>query len=194
MFPACEEKRMNTNDKTGTRSDSGPSLPAYGAIDAVLGYVVFYVFVDRATPTVVDVVIAVLPDVSPSLVRLGLAGALWFILAVTLLDQIRRQLAALGVGSRDDVSRAEQARGAPTDIQLVGYLVVLLLGGIIAAWTFEPAIRSGISLIRVVGTLDVTRFMFPEVVLMVVFFIAFAIATRALDRLLIGSVRKLLTD
>jgi hypothetical protein len=160
----------------------------------LLGYVVFYIFVDRATPTVVDVFTAALPDVSPSLVRLGLAGALWFILAVTLIDQLRRQLAALGVGSRDDVSRAERSRGAPTDLRLVGYLVVLLLGGIVAVWTFEPAVRAGIAMIRIVGTLDVSGFVLLKFVLMVVFFVAFASATRALDRLIIGGIRKMLAD
>jgi hypothetical protein len=98
------------------------------------------------------------------LVRLGLAVLLWFILVVTFLDQLRRQLAALGFGSR-----GEQSRGAPTDLRLVGYLVALLLGGTIAAWTFEPAVQAGISLIWIVGTLDPTRFALLEFVLMIVF-------------------------
>lgn len=179
---------------TTKRADNGQSpLPAYGPIDATLGYVVFYVFVDRATSTVVGVVTTALPTVSPSLVRLGLAAMLWLILVVTFLDQLRRQLVALGVGSRDDVSRAERSRDAPTDLRLVEYLVVLLVGGIIAAWTFEPAVQSGISLLWIVGTLDATRFALLEFVQMIGFFITFASATRALDRLIIGGVRKLLT-
>jgi len=172
--------------KHGNR-DQLPLL-AYGPIDAALGYVVFYVFVDRATSTVVEVVSTAIPSMSPSVVRLGLAVLLWFILVVTFLDQLRRQLAALGFGSR-----GEQSRGAPTDLRLVGYLVALLLGGTIAAWTFEPAVQAGISLIWIVGTLDPTRFALLEFVLMIVFFVSFASATRALDRLIIGSIRKLLT-
>lgn len=185
---------MNSYVNTEKRAGSGRApFPAYGPVDAVLGYVVFYVFVDRATPTVVEVLAAALPNIASSLVRLGLAGALWFILAVTLIDQLRRQLAALGVGSRDDVSRAERSRVAPTGLQLGGYLVVLLLGSIIATWTFEPAIRAGITFIQIVGTLDTSVFVLVEFVLMVVFFVAFAGVTRALDRLIIGSVRRLLT-
>ena len=186
---------MNSYVNTKGSADSGRSpLPAYGPIDALLGYVVFYVFVDRATPTVVDVLTAAVPDMAASLIRLGLAGVLWFILAVTLIDQLRRQLAALGIGGRDDVSRAERSRVAPTELRFVGYLAVLLLGGIVAAWTFEPAIRAGINFIRIVGTLDVSAFVIVEFVLMIVFFIAFASATRALDRLIIGGIRKLLTE
>jgi hypothetical protein len=180
---------VGINTYVETRKSSEPrrsSLPAYGPIDALLSYVVFYIFVDRATPTVVEVITTALPNISPSLVQLGLAVALWFILAVTLIDQLRRQLAAFGVGSHDDVSRAERSGVAPTDLQLGGYLVVLLLGSIIATWTFEPAIRAGISFIQIVGTLDTSAFVLVEFGLMIVFFISFAGATRALDRLIIG--------
>jgi hypothetical protein len=186
---------MNPYVDTKERADPRRSpLPAYGPVDAVLGYVVFYVFVDRATPAIVDALATALPDVAASLFRAGLAAVLWFVLAATLLDQLRRQLAALGVGSRADVRRAERPRAAPTGLQLAGYLVVFLLGGVVAVWTFEPAVRAGISLIWIVGTLDVTRFVFLEFVLMVVFFVAFASATRALDRLIIGGIRSVLTD
>lgn len=119
---------------------------------------------------------------------------LWFILVVTFLDQLRRQFAALGFGSRNKGRHAERSRDAPTDLHPVESLVVFLLGGIIAVGTFEPAVQSGISLIRIVGTLDVTRFVLFEFVPMVVSFITFASATRALDRLIIGSIRKLSSD
>jgi hypothetical protein len=183
---------MNPYANPQTRGDAGRApLPAYGPLDALLSYVVFYIFVDRATPTVVDVVTTALPDTSPSLVQLGLAGALWFIFAVTLLEQLRRQLAALGVGSREGVSRAEGSRATPTDRQVLGYVVVLLVGGIVAVWTFEPAIQAGLGLIRGVATLDGTAFVPREFVLMVVFFVSFGTATRALDRLVIGGIRRL---
>lgn len=185
---------MNSYGPAPERTDPGRCrLPAYGPIDAVLGFVAFYVFVDRATPTVVDVLAVAVPAASPSLVRLGLAATLWFVLAVTLLDRARRQLAALGVGSRDDVGRAERSRAAPTRLQFAGYLVVLLLGGVVAAWTFEPAVRTGIALIRTVATLDVAAFDPLGFVTMVVFFVAFAGATRALDRLVVGGIRRRLT-
>ena len=45
--------RVDSGSHTGSRD--GRYVPAYGPVDAVLGYALFYVVVDRATPTVVDV-------------------------------------------------------------------------------------------------------------------------------------------
>lgn len=183
---------MNTHLDAEPRARGRTPLPAYGPIDALLGFAVFYVFVERATPTVVDVVTAALADVAPSLVRLGLAAALWFVLAATVLDQARRQLAALGVGSHDDVDRSERSRGAPTGLRWLGYLVASLAGGAVAAWTFEGAVATGISLIRAVAALDVAGVAPLEFVAMIVFFVAFGIATRSLDRLVVGTLRRIL--
>src|SRR6056297_2245399 len=90
----------SSSRSTATARDR-PQFPAYGPIDAVLGLVLFYVVVDRATPTVVDVFGEVLPDVSSSTVELGLAIFLWFVVAVTLIEQLRRQLIALAVLESD---------------------------------------------------------------------------------------------
>lgn len=156
------------------------SLHAYGLVDAVLGYVVFYVFVSRATPTVVELLVARLPDLSASAVRTGLAAALWFVLVVTLLDQLRKQVAAY---------RGRVPAGVPSESRALGYLGLVLGGGLVAAWTFDRAIEMGISLIRLVGTLDTSLFAPVEFVVMVVFFVTFGVASWALDRLVIGGVR-----
>lgn len=180
---------VTTRSRTATRS--GRHVPAYGPVDAVLSFVVFYVFVERATPTVVDVLFGVL-DVAPSAIGFGLAALLWFVLAVTAIDQVRRQFAALGVGSREDVARAHRGRATPSEPQALAYVALLLVGGLVAYWTFEPAVRSGIDLIQFAATLDSAVFVPVDVVLMVVFFVAFAAATKSLDRLTIGAVRTLL--
>jgi len=182
--------RMNTRGTTRTDHASAPA-PAYGPIDALLGYVVFYIFVQRATPTVVDVLTGALPELTPSQVRLGLAVVLWFILVVTVVDQVRRQLAAFGVGSPDDVDRAERQGSLLTESQVATYLAVLVVGGLLAAWTFERAVASGIALIRIAGSLDVSAFAPLDFATMIVFFVSFAGATRALDRLVVGGIRKL---
>lgn len=59
-------------------------------------------------------------------------------------------------------------------------------------WTFETAVQAGIALIRIVGTLDSSAFVTVEFVVMVVFFVSFAAATHSLDRLVIGTVRRLI--
>jgi len=161
-------------------------------MDAVLGYALFYVVVDRATPTVMDVVTDALPGVSPSTVGLGLAIALWFVLAAIVLDQGRRQLAALGVGSAEDVRRAERTRPTPTRTNVAVYLLLLLVGGAIAALTFDPAVETAVSLIRIVAALDVAAFDLVGFLVMALFFVSYKAATWSADRLLVGGVRALL--
>jgi hypothetical protein len=115
-----------------TTAGRRPHLPAYGPIDGVLGFAVFYVFVERATPTVVDVFTAAVPGVAASTVGFGLAALLWFVLAVTLLDQLQRQLAAVGVGTRSAVARADSEAGTPGETRLLVYLSGVTVGGVVA--------------------------------------------------------------
>ncbi|RLM57659.1 hypothetical protein DVK02_06210 [Halobellus sp. Atlit-31R] len=171
----------------------GPSVPAYGPVDAVLGYALFYVVVDRVTPTVTATFAGVL-SVPPSTVGLGLAAALWFVLATTAFDQLRRQLAALGVGTADAVRRETARSGTLSEPQTEFYLAALLVGGVVAVWTFDTAMRSLPALIRVVGTLDPGAFVPREFLTVATFFVAFAVATHALDRLVVGAVRQWLAD
>lgn len=187
---------MSTASDTPTRTHHGrdrhPHLPAYGPVDAVVGYAVFYVFVERATPTTVDVFTTAVPGIAAETVRLALAALLWFVLAVTVLEQLQRQLAALGVGTRTAVARADREAGTPGETRLLAYLGGLAAGGAVAVWTFETAVQAGIALIRIVGTLDSSAFVTVEFVVMVVFFVGFAVATHSLDRLVIGTVRRLI--
>lgn len=162
-----------------------PVLPAYGPVDACLGYLVFYVFVDRATPTVVEVVTGALSGVPGSAVRVGLGFALWFVLAVTVIDQLRRQYEAYVAAQRDE------AAGHP-EPWLLAHLLLVLGPGAIAVLTFDGAVETGIRLIELVATLDVAAFPPVDVALMVVFFVAFGLSSWALDRLLIGGLRELL--
>ncbi|WP_458189107.1 hypothetical protein [Haladaptatus sp. NG-WS-4] len=186
---------MSTYANTRSRTDSrgGRPVPAYGPVDAVLGFVLFYVVVDRATPTIVDVSTNVLPDLSPSLVGLGLAALLWFVFTMTVLDQVRRQFAAFGVGTHDAVGDT-RGHTTLTETQALAYLVLVLVGSVVAVWTFDSAMETAVSMIRTVSTLDVAAFVPVDVVVMVVFFVSFGVTTRALDRLVIGGIRAMLTD
>jgi hypothetical protein len=194
MRPEDVSTPMNAHVGSGTRTAPRRrrSVPAYGPVDAVLGYVLFYVVVDRATPTVVDVIPGVL-DVSASLVRLGLAAFLWFVLVTTALDQARRQLAALGVVD-GDTRESFWSPAIPSETQTLAYVALLAVGGLVAAWTFEPAIETAVSLIRVVAALDGGAFDLAAFAVMVVFFVSFETAAYALDRLLVGGIRMMLVD
>ena len=164
------------------------TFPAYGPIDALLGYLLFYVLVDRATPTVVDVFTDVV-GLPAALVRLGLAALLWVVLLATGLDQARRQLGALGVVNYDGgwLDRCEE--GVPTERQSLLYLVGLLLGGLVVSWTAGGAIETAVALIPAIAALDVGAFLGVEFLAMVVFFVAYSVATRSLDRLVVGGLR-----
>jgi hypothetical protein len=187
---------MNTHVDSGTEvgSRDGRYVPAYGPVDAVLGYALFYVVVDRATPTVVDVLGGVLGGVTAGSIRLGLAALLWFVLVVTVIDGARRQLAALGVVGDGEPDRSVWSPVIPSETQALAYVVLLALGGLVAAWTFESAVGTVVSLIRVVVTLDLGAFVLGEFLVMVVFFVSFEVAAYAADRLLVGGFRTMLVD
>ena len=162
------------------------AFPAYGPVEAALGFAAFYVFVTRATPTVVDVVPAAV-GLSPSTVGFGLAAFLWFALVVSAIEQLRRQVGAARDGARDDAFQA----AVPTGTWMLGYGLVLLLAGWFAAVTFDRAVETGIALLRLVVTLDVGTFVYVDAIVLVGFFVAFGLAVRAADRLVIGGLRAL---
>lgn len=67
MVVAGESRHVDEEDS---------QFPAYGPIEASLGYLLFYVLVNRVTPAVVTVFSDTVLDLSPSFVRFGLATAL----------------------------------------------------------------------------------------------------------------------
>lgn len=196
MLPGTVYSTMSTAQATDARGETAHErrFPAYGPIDALLTFALFYVVVDRATPTVVDVVTDVLPSVSPSLVGLGLAAFLWFVLLATLLDQGRRQLVALGVIDGDVRRPTLWSAVLPTGASTVAYLVVLLLSGALAWRTFDRAIATAVSVIRWIAALDFGAFVSVEFLVLVVFFVAFGLAAASLDRLVIGGIRAVLAS
>lgn len=179
-----------------TRMGSGPTrsapFPAYGFVDAALGYWLFYIVVDRATPTVVDVFSERVPDVSPSLVGLGLAGLLWLVLALTVLDHAKRQFAALR--GRTDTSRPWMpTKLVPATYWVLVYGLLAALAGSTAVVTFGAGVDATVTLIESVMTLDVANVLLLDVVTLVVFYLAFAVATYCLDRLTIRTLREILS-
>jgi hypothetical protein len=182
---------MSVAGKARHVDEEDSQFPAYGAIEAGLGYLLFYFLVGRTTPAVVTVFSETVLDLSPSFVRFGVATALWFVLVVTAIDQLRRQLAALGVGTYDDYQLRVWSRVTPSWLQTTGYFLALIAGTAVAVITFDHAVEALISLIPVVATVDVVAFDLVELFVMVVFFLSYSAATHSLDRLVIGGVRAL---
>lgn len=163
-------------------------FPAYGPIEAGLGYLLFYVLVDRVTPAVVTVFSGTVLDPSPSFVRFGLATVLWFVLVVTAIDQLRGQLAALGVGTHDGSRLRVWSRVVPSSLRTTGDLLALIAGTAVAAITFDRAVEALLSLIPVVA------FDLVELFVLVVFVISYSLAAHSLDRLVIGGIKTLRSE
>lgn len=177
-----------------SRGHSGPYRPAYGPVDALLGYAMFYVVVDRATPTVLTVAGDLFPDVTPGAVGFGLAAFLWFVFVVSTIEQVRRQLAALGVVSHDEVDPDPRTRRPPSEPVALGYLVLFGFAAGIALLTFERGIAVAVSLVPALATLDVGSLLLADLLVMVLFFGSWAATTWSLDRLVVGGVRWALGD
>lgn len=180
-----------TDSSVHRDAERRPLVPAYGPVDAALGFGLLYLVFERVTPAVVDVFTAAV-DVSASTVELGLAMFLWFVFAVTTVDQLRRQLAALGVVDAEREWRLLPEPETLSNRVATWYLAMALAGGLFAAWAFDRAMATLVSLIELVGGLDTGAFVFGEFLLLAGFFLAFAVATHAIDRLVVGGVRTLL--
>lgn len=146
----------------------------------------FYVVVGRVTSTVVDAVTGVLSGVSASAVGFGVAAFVWFVFLVTVVDQLRRQLGALDVIEYDEGSRSTLSRTGV--IVSVGASVV---GGLVALLTFERAVDGVRVLIHVLVPVRDGGLPWADLASVVVFFVAFGVAARAVDRLVITGVRRL---
>jgi hypothetical protein len=168
----------------------GVFRPAYGPVDAVLGYVLFYVVVELVTPAVVDVVTDALPGVSPGMVTSGLAAFLWFVLAVTVVDQIGRQVAAYR-GRTDGTGLWAHI---PSETEATVATLAVVVGGALAASTFTAAMAALPDAVHALAAFDVAGLLALDVVTVVTFFASYAAATWGADRLLVGGVRTIWTE
>jgi hypothetical protein len=189
---------MNTHVDSETRRDRPVAgaryLPPYGPVDALLGYVLFYVVVDRVTPTVVAVAAELFPDVAPSAVQFALAAFLWFVLVVSTIDQLRRQLAALGLGSHSEVDPDPTSRTPPSEPMALVSLLGVVLGGAVAWLSFDRGLEAVVTVVDAVVRLDVGSLLVVDLAVLLVFFVGYGVATWSLDRLVVGGLRWALTD
>ena len=183
-------EHASANRGASASVDQGVFHPAYGPVDAVLGYVLFYVVIERVTPAVVDVLTETVPGISPGIVTVGLAAFLWFVLAVTVLDQAGRQLAAFR-GRADETSLWARI---PSETEATVASLAVVVGGALAAFTFAAAMAMLPDAVRAVGAFDVDGVLALDVVTLVTFFASYAAATWGADRLLVGGMRVLWTE
>ena len=179
----------NSHSAGRTADDPGTDFPADGPIDALLGYFLLFVVFERSTPTLASRIPDAVPGITPGAVRFGLAAFLWFVLAVVIFEQARRQAVALGVVAGDGETGRPWTVELPASARRWAYLGGFLIGAAVAAFTFEPGLETVVALIEAVTTLDVASFPVVDFVVMVVFFVAFGVATRSLDRLVFDGIR-----
>lgn len=177
-----------------TRPRSAGYRPPYGPVEAFLGYVLFYVIVARATPTIVTGAAEVFPEVAPAAVRFVLAAFLWFVLVVSTVDQLRRQLAALGIGSHDQVDPEPSTRTPPSEPLTLACLVGVVFGSIFLWATFEAGLAAVVTLVGAMVPIDVDALLAVDAVVLVVFFVSYGVVTWSLDRLVVGGLRWALAD
>lgn len=177
-----------------TRPESVGYRPPYGPLDALLGYLLFYLVVERTTPTIVSGATEVFPGVTPGAVGFALAAFLWFVFVVSTLDQLRRQLAALGIGSHDQVDPDPSTRAPPSEPLTLACLVGLVFGGIFVWATFEAGLAAVVTVVGAMIPVDVDALLAVDIVVLVVFSVSYGVVTWSLDRLVVGGLRWALAD
>lgn len=174
--------------RASTEDPPAPRFPAYGPIEGVLGVAMLYLVVARATPTFVTVLEDLAPLFDPATVRTILAVALWVVLAITLVEQVRRQLTALDLYPH--AKTAIDPSGRPlSGRHMVGYIVVLVLGLLFIPYAYDAALNTAAAIIPIVAYQSVEPFFVWDFIVMVVFFITYGLTIRALDRLLVYGTR-----
>ena len=170
--------------------------PEYGPIDSIVGFAIFYLLVDALTPTFVDALALVLPDVATSTLTTGTALALWLVAGITALTVVLPQVAAnpRRFDSRDERDAFLDAN-RPSEMQYKVNLTLLVLGGATAflAWrTVLDVFRGMLPVVVELGGEIPPVLTAGNVAIFVVFVVGVAAYARGLDRLVIGGVREFL--
>jgi hypothetical protein len=187
---------MTASDAREQNSDSlRLYYPAYGPIEAVVGVGLFYLIVDRVTPTLVAGLDGPLPDLVPEPLTTFMAFLLWVVLGATVTGVVLTQLRE---NPREFTTPAEcdefLASNQPSAWEYSRNGAMALLGGAIALLTWNTFIFVLRSITVVVvepgGAVEATVAV-TDVAVFVVFLVGFAACVRGLDRLVVGGLRDL---
>ena len=183
---------------TETEETGGPVgllYPAYGLVEALVGFGVFGMLVDQITPAAV----AALTDTYPGLVgpvTTGAAVLLWLVAGAMAMAEAIEQARA---NPRTFPTAAERTAfldaNRPSEAHYRLNLVVMVLGGSMAVLAWNTVVDVLASAVPVVidagGTLPASLTL-GNVAVFVVFVVAVAAYARALDRLVVGGAREFL--
>ena len=79
------------------------------------------------------------------------------------------------------------ARVTPQSLRTAGYLVALVAGSVVAVVTFDRALATLLAWIPSITTVDLV-----DLLVLIVFFLAYSVAAHSLDRLVIDAIRTLM--
>jgi hypothetical protein len=182
------------------REESSESVEVYvpvpGPVEGLLGVGLFYLLLDRLTPSILTALEDPLPDLVPEPVTTGLAGLIWLVFATTVLGStldFLRENPRTFPSERRRTEWLERVR--PSRREYRNWVALLVVGGVTAVLTWSMAIDVLADLLVVV--VDLPGTVPPGITLwstvgMVLFFVSFAATAWALDRLIVGGLRDLL--
>lgn len=183
--------------RPGGRGSHRISIPAYGSVEVIVVYVLFYLIVDLATPVIVEELSGPFPDQVPEPVTTYAAVTLWLFLGLVLFATVRTQLAE-NPRVFDDADEREafldEHRPTLETSLLSGALVVVGGAAALFTWDVFVAVLEDVLSVLVVE-LDGDPPALPgaaDVALFVSFVGGVAAVARGLDRLVVGGARELL--
>lgn len=175
-------------------------FPAFGPVDALLGYAFFYFVVGLGTAVAFDALAPVAPEMVPEPLGTWAAIVLWVMLGLIVLGQTAEQVRE---NPRRFESEADRAafldRHRPTERRYLWWAAWVLVGGAVAYLLFPGFVESFARFVRffvamLAGAVGPRSLGVGDLLNLVGFSLGFAALTRGLDHLVVGSLRALLAD
>lgn len=204
----ADERPIDAESTPRETADDGPTeeyrgrgpyrllYPAYGPVESLVGFGLFYLLVDRLTPVVADALAGPVPALVPEPFATLVALLLWLVFGLTVgttvLAQVRANPPTFGSANERD---AFLDANRPSERDYRFNLALLVLGGSTAVLAWPTMLEVLRGLLPVVVTLDGTVpavLTVGNVAVLVVFFLGFAAYARGLDRLVVGGMREFL--
>lgn len=169
-------------------------MPAYGPIEGLIGYGLFYVLVDIGTPVATTAFARTGIGIDPSVIGTAGAIALWVILGLTVFgqaaEQIRRNPRRFSDRAAAD---AYLSAMAPSGARLRTWTVLFVVGAAITGFGLEVFLKSFEALLEwsivTVGSASPRPVPLRLVAWFVGYSIGFSIFSRYTDRLVLGLYR-----
>lgn len=169
-------------------------VPAYGPIEGLMGFGLFYVLVDIGTPVAMEAFARTRIGIDPSVIGTAGAIALWVILGLTVFGQAAEQVRGNPRRFSDrEAAGTYLSAMAPSGARLRTWAVLFVVGAAITGFGLQVFLESFEALLEwsivTVGSADARPVPFRLVGWFVGYSIGFSLFTRYTDRLVLGLYR-----